>query len=111
MGEDGEQTLKLIKNGSIPKSEFPIFSEIPLLENKGNHELKMWICSFSGDRKLRVNFEPRFAFQQWNRDECEAEIQEYEAEESTILDELHVRKLLVVSIHKKWEELRLYNLL
>jgi hypothetical protein len=41
MGEDGEQTLKLIKNGSIPKSEFPIFSEIPLLENKGNHELKM----------------------------------------------------------------------
>jgi hypothetical protein len=37
-------------------------------------------------------------------------IQEYEAEESTYLNDLDARKPLVVSISQRSEELRLYNL-
>ncbi len=84
--------------------------------NDSSHFLSTWHISidlnygfedgpFSVVRKLRDNFEPRIAFQQWNR----GLILEEEAGKWTYLNELDVKRPLVESISQTSEELRLYN--
>ncbi len=64
------------------------------LEPLPHHRLYMWGWSFSCVRESRDSFKPRFAFHQWNK----GLIFEIRSWKSTHLNELNVKKPMVVSI-------------
>jgi ribonuclease I len=70
-----------------------------------NHRPQMWRWSFAGVREFRDNSKPQFTFQQWNRGW--SRIRRWKC---TYLNELDVRKPLIVYILHKSEEAIAYKM-
>jgi hypothetical protein len=70
------------------------------------HRLSLWRWLFSGVHELSDNFKPSLCFSAVKQ----GLILEKETEKSTHLIELDARKLLVVSMSQRNQNLRLYDL-